>query len=119
MLGGCERLTLYGLYDSAGVLTPAETQALEHRAADLTASGTPVVVYLRVQDTSQTQARDASDLMDAWNVRSAADARDPLVILMNLRPDDPHHGLAGNMSELQFDLGQAVPYAVAMGQERR
>src|SRR5262249_55263372 len=40
------------VYDTAGVLTPAETQALERRAADLAASGTPVVVYLRVQDAS-------------------------------------------------------------------
>src|SRR5215831_4117466 len=83
------------VYDRAGVLTPAETQALERRAADLIASGTPVVVYLRAQDASQTQTRnDASDLMDAWNVQSAPDARDGLVIFLNLRPDDPRHGQA-------------------------
>jgi uncharacterized membrane protein YgcG len=83
------------VYDRAGVLTPAETQALERRAADLSASGTPVVVYLRAQDASQTQTRnDASDFMDAWNVQSAPDARDGLVIFLNLRPDDPHHGQA-------------------------
>jgi uncharacterized membrane protein YgcG len=83
------------VYDAAGVLTPAETQALERRAADLSASGTPAVVYLRAQDASQTQTRnDASDLMDAWNVQSAPDARDGLVIFLNLRPDDPRHGQA-------------------------
>jgi len=79
----------------AGVLTPAETQALERRAADLTASGTPVVVYLRAQDATQSQTTDdARDLMDAWNVQSAPDARDGLVIFLNLRPDDAHHGQA-------------------------
>src|SRR5215831_8138469 len=83
------------IYDRAGVLTPTETQALERRAADLTASGTPVVVYLREQDASQTQTRnDASDLMDAWNVQSAPDARDGLVIFLNLRRDDQHYGQA-------------------------
>jgi uncharacterized membrane protein YgcG len=83
------------VYDRAGVLTPAETEALERRAADLTASGTPVVVYLRAQDASQAETRsDASDLMDAWNVQSAPDARDGLVIFLNLRPDDPRHGQA-------------------------
>ena len=83
------------VYDMVGVLSPAETQALERRAADLTASGTPVVVYLRAQDASQSQTTDdARDLMDAWNVQSAPDARDGLVIFLNLRPDDPHHGQA-------------------------
>jgi uncharacterized membrane protein YgcG len=83
------------VYDRAGVLTAAETQTLERRAADLTASGTPVVVYLRTQDATQTQTRnDASDLMDAWNVQSAPDARDGLVLFLNLRPDDPRHGQA-------------------------
>src|SRR5215471_16599565 len=83
------------VYDRAGVLTPAETQSLERLVADLTASGTPVVVYLRAQDASQSQTtNDARDLMDAWNVQSAPDARDGLVIFLNLRPDDPHHGQA-------------------------
>jgi uncharacterized membrane protein YgcG len=83
------------VYDRAGVLTPTETQALERRAADLTASGTPVVIYLRAQDASLTETRnDASDLMDAWNIQSAPDARDGLVIFLNLRPDDPRHGQA-------------------------
>ena len=83
------------VYDMAGVLSPAEIQALERRAADLTASGTPVVVYLRVQDASQSQTTDdARDLMDAWNVQSAPDARDGLVMFLNLRPGDLHRGQA-------------------------
>jgi hypothetical protein len=78
------------------VLTPAETQALERRAADLTASGTPVVVYLRAQDASQTQTRnDASHFMDAWNA------------LREVRLEDHHAKDVCPASQLTGELAHA------------
>ena len=77
------------VYDLAQVLTPAQVTDLESSAAALDRAGAPTVVYLRLQAADDATTRlDARDLMDAWAVESAAGARDGVVLLLNLRPDD-------------------------------
>ncbi len=83
------------VYDLAQVLTPAQVTDLESSAAALDRAGAPTVVYLRLQAADDATTRlDARDLMDAWAVESAAGARDGVVLLLNLRPDDARHGSA-------------------------
>jgi uncharacterized membrane protein YgcG len=83
------------VYDRAGILTPAEVQDLEARAAAVGRAGAPTVVYLRRQEASQSQTeRDGRDLMELWGIESAPGARDGLVIFLNLEPGDPRHGAA-------------------------
>lgn len=83
------------IYDRAGLLTDGELRDLEARAAAVERAGAPVVVYLREQKADQDDTRkDAQELMDAWDVQSAPDARDGVVIFLNLKPGDLRHGEA-------------------------
>lgn len=79
--------------DYAGVLTGAERADLEARAAALTQAGAPVIVFLQAKDASfSTTEDDARTLMDEWDVQSASGARDGIVIMLNLDPDDLRRG---------------------------
>ncbi|MCM8747042.1 DUF2207 domain-containing protein [Thermomicrobium sp. CFH 73360] len=81
------------VYDRAAVLTPAEITDLERRAAAINQVGAPIVVYLRLHDASfEETVADARVLMDAWSIQSAPGARDGVVLLFNLQPNDPRHG---------------------------
>jgi uncharacterized membrane protein YgcG len=84
------------VYDRAEVLPADGVADLESRAGALDRAGAPTVVYLRRKAADEAATRqDARDLMDAWHVESAAGARDGLVVLLNLKPADPHHGSVG------------------------
>jgi uncharacterized membrane protein YgcG len=84
------------VYDRAGILSPQDTSSLEQKASELLRAGAPTVVYVRVKEATLAQARqEARDLMDAWNVESSANARDGLVMLVDLKPDDTQHGQLG------------------------
>jgi uncharacterized membrane protein YgcG len=105
------------VYDNAAVLALAELDTLEKQAAGMDQVGAPTVVYLRFKgaDTATTQ-QDARDLMDAWRVESSPGARDGLVLLLNLKPDDRRHGSAAlvagahhvNDGRLNVDRLQAI-----------
>jgi uncharacterized membrane protein YgcG len=83
------------VFDRSGRLTAAEVAALEARATDLGRAGAPTIVYVRLLASDQAATRgDARELMDAWQVESAAGARDGLVAFVNLTPSDPQHGAA-------------------------
>lgn len=83
------------VYDRAGVLTAAQVSDLETRAAATARAGAPTIIYLRVQKAdAQATSKDARELMDAWDVQSAPDARDGIVIFLNLKPGDTRHGQA-------------------------
>jgi hypothetical protein len=79
------------VYDMAGVLTPAETQALERRAVDLTASGTPVVVCLRAEDASQSQTTDDARDVDAKYDRELVSAEQALELFCAIEELDSWH----------------------------
>ena len=102
------------VYDRAGVLSATEMADLEIRAAAVERAGAPTVVYLRLQSASASGTEDdAASLMSAWDVQSAPDARDGLVIFLNLNPSDPQHGQvalyvgahqkAGNLPQYEVD----------------
>lgn len=81
------------VYDRSGTLSASEVRYLEERAERVAEAGAPVIVYLRVRDADYDDTeRDASDLMEAWDVQSARDARDGVVIFFNLKPGDTRHG---------------------------
>lgn len=83
------------VYDRAGVLSAAEVSDLEARAVANERAGAPTIVYLRVAKAdADGTSKDARELMDAWNVQSAPDAQDGVVIFLNLTPDDTKHGQA-------------------------
>ena len=99
------------VYDEAGIFTSTEVQFLEEAAARVAAAGAPTVVYVRAEDreTAETE-QDAADLMEAWDVESAADARDGLVLFFNTDPDDLGHGrFALFAGETHFDGGNLPP----------
>jgi uncharacterized protein (TIGR04222 family) len=81
------------VYDRAGILTPAEIADLETHAAAVERAGAPTVVYVQARDASLDETiQDGRDLMQAWNVESSAGARDGVVVLLNLQPDNKRHG---------------------------
>lgn len=81
------------VYDRSGTLGAPEVRSLEARAERVAEAGAPVVVYLRVRDASYEETeRDASALMEAWDVQSGQDRRDGVVIFLNLKPGDTRHG---------------------------
>lgn len=81
------------IYDQSGTLSAAEVRELESRAAAVAQAGAPVIVYLRAQDADYDDTeRDARELMEAWDVQSAPDARDGVVLFLNLQPGDTKHG---------------------------
>lgn len=81
------------VYDQAGALTPDEAALIDQRAAAVEQAGAPVVVFLRARDTDYDgTVSDGRDLMEQWDIQSAPDARDGVVIFFNLKPDDLHHG---------------------------
>jgi uncharacterized membrane protein YgcG len=81
------------VYDLAGVLTNNEVADLEARARAIHQLGHPIVIYLHKKEaTYEKTVRDARRLMDAWDVQSAPEAHDGLVLLFNLKPSDPAHG---------------------------
>lgn len=88
-----QRVAGQHVYDRAGVLTPDEKADLERRAAAVEQAGAPVVVYLQARKATYDETeQDASDLMEAWDVQSAPNAHDGLVIFLNLNPGDLKHG---------------------------
>jgi uncharacterized protein (TIGR04222 family) len=102
------------VYDRTGVLTAEQVASLEQRAAAVEAAGAPAFVYLQPKDTDYDQTvQDARDLMDEWDIQSAPDARDGVVIFFNLQPDDLEHGdyalvvgatlLDGNLPQRELD----------------
>ncbi|HYJ32619.1 MAG TPA: TPM domain-containing protein, partial [Candidatus Binatia bacterium] len=81
------------VYDLAGVLTTGEAADLEARARTVDQLGHPIVIYLHKKDANyEKTVRDARRLMEAWDVQSAANAHDGLVLLFNVKPSDPAHG---------------------------
>jgi uncharacterized membrane protein YgcG len=101
------------VYDRAGVLTPEQVAALERDAQSVVNAGAPVVVYIRAKSADYDQTEnDAKQLMDAWDVQSAPDARDGLVLFLNLKPNDLKHGqfafyagkaqLSGNLPQYEL-----------------
>lgn len=81
------------VYDTTGLLTLDEIAMLEGLAAGVEDAGAPVVVYHRAKDASYEETvDDARALMDAWDVQSAPDARDGVVLFFNADPDDLRHG---------------------------
>ena len=83
------------VYDRAGVLSATEVSDLEARATASERAGAPTIVYLRVAKADQNDtSKDARELMDAWDVQSAPEAKDGIVIFLNLNPDDTAHGQA-------------------------
>lgn len=105
------------VYDNAAVLASAELDTLEKQAAGMDQVGAPTVVYLRFKSADTvTTHQDARDLMDAWRVEGSPGARDGLVLLLNLKPDDRRHGSAAlvagahhvNDGRLNADRLQAI-----------
>jgi uncharacterized membrane protein YgcG len=81
------------VYDLAGVFSEEERAALEADASTVAEAGSPVVVYYRLEDADyDATVADGRELMDAWDIQSAPDARDGVVIFVNGEPDDPPHG---------------------------
>ena len=86
-------VTGHHIYDNAHVLTSEQISMLEMHAQRVVDAGAPVVVYLQAKDASyDATEQDAKDLMDQWDVESAPNARDGLVIFVNLKPNDLKHG---------------------------
>lgn len=83
------------VYDTAGVLSPAQRSGLEAQADSLRRAGVPAIVYIREGDRSSNQTMDdAMSLMESWDVESAPGAKDGFVIFINLKPGDLKHGSA-------------------------
>jgi uncharacterized membrane protein YgcG len=81
------------VYDRAGVLDSAAVAALEAQAGAVEQAGVPIVVYLqRKHATHDDTVRDGRALMDAWDIESKPNARDGIVLFLNLEPNDPKHG---------------------------
>jgi uncharacterized membrane protein YgcG len=77
------------VYDLAGLLTTTEQERIEEAAAAVAAAGAPTIVYIRVQEADADETvGDAAELMDAWDVESAPEAKDGLVVFVNVDPDD-------------------------------
>lgn len=84
------------VYDTAGVLTPAQTDMLEQRSSAFEEAGGRAIVYIRSKSATTVEAReDARSLMDAWDVQSVDGGHDGLVILFDLTPGDTRHGQVG------------------------
>jgi uncharacterized protein (TIGR04222 family) len=101
------------VYDRAGALTPDQMAALERVAEVVAAAGAPVVVYVQADSADYDETEDdAKKLMDAWDLQSAPDARDGLVLFLNLKPNDLKHGqfafyagksqLSGNLPQYEL-----------------
>lgn len=91
------------IYDQAHILTTTELADLEARAAAVERAGAPIIVYLQLADVSyDTTLQDARSLMDTWNVQSAPNARDGIVMFVNLKPNNQRHG------EVALYAGQAL-----------
>ncbi len=81
------------IYDCAGILSASDISLLETHAKAVEQAGAPVVVYLQVKDASYDETYDdAGNLMQRWDVESRPGAHDGLVILLNLKPGNEHHG---------------------------
>ena len=81
------------IYDRAGVLSPAQVATLERDAQTVSAAGAPVIVYLQADSATYDETESAAKkLMDLWDIQSAPNARDGLVLFLNLKPGDLHHG---------------------------
>ena len=95
------------VYDHAGALSDSDVEHLESLSAQVESSGAPVVVYLRAHESNTDDTlQDGRDLMDLWDVQSSPDARDGVVIFLNLEPDDLNRGeLALIAGEAHFDGG--------------
>lgn len=101
------------VYDRAGALTPDQVAALERDAQTVAAAGAPVVVYIQAASADYAETEDdAKKLMDAWDIQSRTNARDGLVLFLNLKPNDLKHGqfafyagktqLSGNLPQYQL-----------------
>ncbi|HEX5164086.1 MAG TPA: TPM domain-containing protein [Thermomicrobiales bacterium] len=102
------------VYDRTGALSAEQIASLEQRAGGVEAAGSPVFIYLQARDTDyDATVEDARNLMDVWDVQSATDARDGVVIFFNLQPDDLAHGdyavvagkalIDGNLPQRELD----------------
>lgn len=101
------------VYDRTGLLTPTEIADLESRSAAVERAGAPTVVYLQAKDASQSVTmQDARDLMDAWDLQSAPNARDGLVIFFNLKPGDLRHGTGVIVAGQKHFQGGALTQSV-------
>ena len=100
------------VYDRTGLLTPDELTAIEQAADTVVAAGAPTIVYLQAKEADYDETlEDARELMEDWNVQSQPSARDGIVILLNLEPDDLRHGqLALVAGEAHFDGGNLPQY---------
>lgn len=99
------------IYDRAGVLTVDELRNLEARAQAVEQAGSPVIVYLQARDASyDATERDARDLMNAWDIQSAPNARDGVVVFFNLKPDDRRHGDVALYAGETLVNGNLPPY---------
>lgn len=98
------------VYDRAGILTASQVSMLEVRATVVQRAGAPTIVYLQTKNATYDETlQDAQDLMTAWDVESAPNAHDGLVIFLNLKPNDTHHGqvaLYGGQKLVQGPLPQ-------------
>jgi len=102
------------VYDRTGVLTAEQVASLEQKAAAVETAGAPAFVYLQPKKTDYDETvDDARNLMDEWDIQSAPDARDGIVLFFNLEPDDLEHGdyalvagaslLDGNLPQRELD----------------
>lgn len=81
------------VYDRAGALSAEQIASLEQRAAAAEDAGAPAFIFLQARDTDyDATVDDARNLMDEWDIQSAPEARDGVVIFFNLQPDDLAHG---------------------------
>jgi uncharacterized membrane protein YgcG len=83
------------VYDRAAVLAPGQVEDLEAGAAAVERAGAPTAVLVQLKAADDAAARqDARSLMDVWDVESGPGTRDGLVVVVDLRPEDPRHGSA-------------------------
>jgi uncharacterized membrane protein YgcG len=98
------------VYDRAGLLTDAEVRDLEARAVAVERAGAPTIIYLREQKANQDDTQeDAQELMDVWDIQSSPDARDGIVIFLNLKPNDLRHGEAAIWAGQRHTDGGNLP----------
>jgi uncharacterized protein (TIGR04222 family) len=96
--------------DAADALSDQEIERIDRAIQAVGQAGAVAAVYLQLRDATVSETvDDGRALMEEWNLQSTPDARDGVVIFLNLEPDDPDHGaLAIVAGEAHFD-GGALP----------
>lgn len=88
-----ERVPGQRVYDQTGALTADDKARIDTQAAAVERAGSPVVVFLAARDADYDETvADGRDLMETWDIQSAPDQRDGVVIFFNLQPDNLEHG---------------------------